>query len=1340
MHAEVFLLLSLLAAAQVKPEQIDLKASPCSEASLPTDKTLNSELHRLAGSASGGGGENNNVVYQLEYGEHCVRQYSPVQHLFNMTFQGPAVIKCTNESGLAFFNMTELRLAHVTVSACGLKSEHIEAFFSTVKASIDYFFDLSNGSEQYIAVMVGDCANFAFEDSAISNTLGLGMLAINVMGNSTLNNVTIEDNVPNGCFGTNGLNFTTEKIGGGLIFSYHDYTTSSDNRDSYLEIVNSQFLGNSYCGYAVIYESYYLFDQTQGTANDLLVGAGGGLSLVLGQLQYQVDINVSNSEFHNNTALNGGGVQVQLFTGVPDSLVVFDECVFQSNGVDETLATNRNYSIVGSALAVLKDFVQPSFSLSRIRQHYGPSNLMFIDSSFVNNTAYAGTISISSLYSLVLADRSQSDIVFDNCTFEYNKAVVGAVLHVQEWKGIFLQLGTNVLLKDVRIDHNAQLSQGTVRSPTLKIGIIAVSNINLTISGESSIAHSAGTALVGISSSVNFLGNVSFLNNTGSFGGAVSLSGSSLIVVGKNTTLAFINNTGTVTGGAIYADYYSSILGPDVNFDCFLYFDTIDSQCISYYSQSCPDITQLGIEIIFEGNQAAFGNMIYGSTLNSCPWSRPFRDKYAPGMDNVSLLELLYDNFSSPFMFDTRPDRVSAVSTPTTLIDVQLPGVEEWNASIPLEVAPGIAYQFDMRALDAFNRSVPTVVTSSSLTPGTLSVIGESNYFFLNYNTSVNMAELVVHGLPNQSDVGVTLIAVASYADFTFLIDISPCPDGYILSDKTCYCSKYLLQNHFNCTSNGEVLVPYSNWIGRDQNGVLTFGYCNFDYCSSEISIVQVKPSARSTNSSSSRSTNSDLYNQQCREGYNRGGVACSNCAEGYSIVFGSNRCLRCSGRYLSLLLLFAVYGIFLIATIVFFQFTISEGYLNGVLFFANIITVYAPLYTVSPGISRYLIVFFWLSLKLGFEACFFDGMNALTSTALQFVFPLYLYFLLFVIVLLSRWSARFSRWLGYHGFSPAKLFATILVMTYSSLLETCIAVLSVNTLNDVYADKTSLRWGYDQSLVYFHGHHAALGVFAILLLVLFLIPAPFIWMFPSLIFSIKRLQKYKPIYDAVWAPLQPKFRFWVSLRLILRAIPLFIINVTILPVNLLLLCLFLLVLLFAHGVAQPFQRLSQNAIDNLFQVNLLAITLISLYFSVLNLGQTFQIYDVSDAIRSNSTIAQSDRIQYILIIFAVTSSYLAFTYVIIKHLLLRFPKLHEFVCYAWNVARCRKQQKGFSLGSSRRSSSSPTPYGNVTGDGEEDTENTSSGEPKKTNTTFSVLREPLLETSGLVTLSELDS
>ena len=63
------------------------------------------------------------------------------------------------------------------------------------------------------------------------------------------------------------------------------------------------------------------------------MGGSGGLSLVLVQLQYGVDIVVNESTFNTNDGSRGGGALISLFTGVRNTHVTFDKCHFEKSAV-----------------------------------------------------------------------------------------------------------------------------------------------------------------------------------------------------------------------------------------------------------------------------------------------------------------------------------------------------------------------------------------------------------------------------------------------------------------------------------------------------------------------------------------------------------------------------------------------------------------------------------------------------------------------------------------------------------------------------------------------------------------------------------------------------------------------------------------------------------------------------------------------------------------------------------------------------------------------------------------------------------------------------------------------
>ena len=100
-------------------------------------------------------------------------------------------------------------------------------------------------------------------------------------------------------------------------------------------------------------------------------------------------------------------------------------------------------------------------------------------------------------------------------------------------------------------------------------------------------------------------------------------------------------------------------------------------------------------------------------------------------------------------------------------------------------------------------------------------------------------------------------------------------------------------------------------------------------------------------------------------------------CQKDFSLAFGSSKCLKCSNSYLSLLIAFALAGIVLVVFLLILKLTVAVGTINGLIFYANIVSVNrAQLF--PSGETNILTVFIaWVNLDLGIETCFFDGMDA---------------------------------------------------------------------------------------------------------------------------------------------------------------------------------------------------------------------------------------------------------------------------------------------------------------------------------------------------------------------------
>ena len=123
-----------------------------------------------------------------------------------------------------------------------------------------------------------------------------------------------------------------------------------------------------------------------------------------------------------------------------------------------------------------------------------------------------------------------------------------------------------------------------------------------------------------------------------------------------------------------------------------------------------------------------------------------------------------------------------------------------------------------------------------------------------------------------------------------------------------------------------------------------------------------------------------DSEDMQCTD--NRSGVLCGGCRDNFSLALGSNRCLHgCSNNSLSLIIAFAAAGIALVFFIKILNLTVSQGTINGLIFYANIVGVEQTVLFSSEDIwNIFRSVFIaWVNLDLGIETCFFDGMDAYT-------------------------------------------------------------------------------------------------------------------------------------------------------------------------------------------------------------------------------------------------------------------------------------------------------------------------------------------------------------------------
>ena len=158
---------------------------------------------------------------------------------------------------------------------------------------------------------------------------------------------------------------------------------------------------------------------------------------------------------------------------------------------------------------------------------------------------------------------------------------------------------------------------------------------------------------------------------------------------------------------------------------------------------------------------------------------------------------------------------------------------------------------------------------------------------------------------------------------------------------------------------------------------------------------------------------------------YNRSGLLCGHCKEGYSLILGSHQCRKCTNSHLALLIPFALMGVVLVFLLLVCKLTVLTGTLSGLLFYANIVGPNHTIFLPVESTNAFSIFIAWLNLDFGIETCFYNQLDTYSKTWLQFVFPVYIWVLVGLIIVVSHFSHRFANLLGNN---PVSVLATLIL------------------------------------------------------------------------------------------------------------------------------------------------------------------------------------------------------------------------------------------------------------------------------------------------------------------------
>ena len=176
--------------------------------------------------------------------------------------------------------------------------------------------------------------------------------------------------------------------------------------------------------------------------------------------------------------------------------------------------------------------------------------------------------------------------------------------------------------------------------------------------------------------------------------------------------------------------------------------------------------------------------------------------------------------------------------------------------------------------------------------------------------------------------------------------------------------------------------------------------------------------------------------------------------------------------------------GVALVFLLFVCKLTVATGMLSGLAFYANIVGVNRTIFLPVKSTDAFSVFIAWLNLDFGIETCFYNGMDAYSKTWLQFVFPVYIWLLVGLIILVSHFSHRFANLLGNN---PVSVLATLILLSYTKILRTLITVFYITNLE--YPTYKRVVWLCDANMDYLGEKHTLLFVVAVLIFLFLFLP-----------------------------------------------------------------------------------------------------------------------------------------------------------------------------------------------------------------------------------------------------------
>ncbi len=858
-----------------------------------------------------------------------------------------------------------------------------------------------------------------------------------------------------------------------------------------------------------------------------------GLSIIL--RRSSVFVSFTHLYFINNNGCRGGNLAIIFNTSSPFS----GQVILKNISIENGIAT------YGGGLYIFYLSV-PSYdhgNCCRTLESDSTSELVTItNTTFKGNKALSGGGFYARLTdSLAICNPIKISIT-ENCLFERNTlsnaGYGGVAIHSvnflsfeykrQTVPQFQLHICQSIFRNHAYSNHSKWNNSGS--------GVIYIKTSHHAAIENIYVYNNQYSGIVIVDSNLVLSGSVEIHNNSGSSGGGMLFCSNSIMFLTPNTTVTIANNQVEHAGGGICVEDQCLQSKPA----CFFQPD--------YEASVHPELNST-IKVHLVNNSAKYaGDQIYGGSIDFCYiMDSPFHNVSLHEGDSVDAYHLLFVIEPSDSYSVTSPQRHiclcygnSDETMERNCSDYQFPQPsiypgDSYNPSVAVVgqldgIVPGTVYA----ELKAMNDMVKQSLEPGQIVQKTTGKKCETLSYTI--NTNLSSATLVLN---------VQFVGDKSFAEHLKLfkpleidIAIMNCPLGFQITNSSCHCLPQL-EKGFDCYIGNKTIVPHSGyWIGYSQNFyndaiILYSTGCTVDYCKNTHPENQPNITSELT-----KFSNQDY---QCQ--YSRTGVLCGACPTNFSVTLGSSDCRRgCSNLSLLLVPLFAIMGIILVFLLLTLNMTVTEGTINGLLFYANVVQISNRIFFGVQNVPflTYLLRGFiaWLNLDFGVSTCLYRGMDDYAKAWLQFAFPLYIWLITGIIIYLSRHFTFVARMVNKNG---VKVLATLILMSYAKMVRASIVAVHFKELHHMDSngsiDNITLCWYSDCNIQYMEGRHIPLGI-AGFVSGLCLFPFAFLLLFTDLLSKVSFFScmwKLKPFLDAYTGPYTNQGRYWTGLLLVVR-------------------------------------------------------------------------------------------------------------------------------------------------------------------------------------------------------------